>query len=327
MSEEYSDFAKSFTAFCVFFERYKTTHYREITNNHIGYFKRKAEYNTLVHLATKELYMDTFVTFTTTLVKIAIETYSEETRHFSGSTISFIRDCRDYSTHFTANSNHKFQDSDKAIYAEFVEKGESMYEITDSFNSVFNGFQRSVIPETLTEAEEEGSSDEHTALNDSRIISFFELFKTEMMEMLNTSVNDRIASEFSRHLGIDRELTSDQVKEYQKKMMYTYKKILIKQNDIKILETHLNKKHTPKQLCHKNYPTPFLKHDDIFITKYNQLIEKWQVETMNLAIERLREHVKILESDLALFKSILTKYVDVKSHVDHVQQTIQEILI
>jgi len=45
---------------------------------------------------------------------------------------------------------------------------------------------------------------------------------------------------------------------------------------------------------------------------------------MNLAIERLREHVKILESDFALFKSILTKYVDVKSHVDHVQQTAQK---
>lgn len=59
-------------------------------------------------------------------------------------------------------------------------------------------------------------------------------------------------------------------------------------------------------LCNR-FPVLFLSDDAIYNQKYNEIIEKFQIKTMNLMRERLLSRVKIIESKLSAIKSNLIK--------------------
>ena len=57
--------------------------------------------------------------------------------------------------------------------------------------------------------------------------------KNDLVVSLDSTINNRISAELEKHLGVNRELTSDQVEKYQIRMGETYSKILKKENSIK----------------------------------------------------------------------------------------------
>ena len=144
--------------------------------------------------------------------------------------------------------------------------------------------------------------------------------KNDLVVSLDTTINNRISAELEKHLGINRELTSDQVEKYQIRMGETYSKILKKENAIKILESHIKANTTPKDLMHKFYPPPHLKDDPIFLERYNQLICEIQKDTMKLIIVRHNEKIKILQNDFKVFKDVL------KYHLNNIEEFSKEVI-
>ena len=59
-------------------------------------------------------------------------------------------------------------------------------------------------------------------------LSFFEKLQEGIINKMDLTINSRITHELNNHLGIKRELTSDQIEQYQKKLGETYSKILKK---------------------------------------------------------------------------------------------------
>jgi hypothetical protein len=140
-----------------------------------------------------------------------------------------------------------------------------------------------------------------SALKDPSVIDFFNTFQNGLLNKLDVKTNNKIASEFDKHLGFNRELTSDQIEQYQLKFAETYNKILRKKNSIDILTTHLKNGTTPKSLCHQRFPAPHIDDDLIFCERVNSLIEKQQKERLELIITRHKEIVEILENDFNVY--------------------------
>ena len=76
-----------------------------------------------------------------------------------------------------------------------------------------------------------------------------------------------------------------------------------------MFELHLNKSITPKELSHFRFPVPFLQHDQIFVDNWNNMISKWQKESMEYIISRLNEQIAILKKYIVLYKKILNNHI------------------
>jgi hypothetical protein len=162
-------------------------------------------------------------------------------------------------------------------------------------------------------------------LNDSNFKNFFEQLQLNIQNgicsQLDDTINIRIASEFQKHLDINRELSSDQIENYKIKMAETYNKILRKENNILIMKTHLNNQTAPTELSYNRFPNPFLHHDQLFVQKYNNLIRKFQQDLINLIIERCNEQIEILKNDFKLFSNILKNHI---SKLDDYEKYLKE---
>ena len=71
--------------------------------------------------------------------------------------------------------------------------------------------------------------------------------------------------------------------------------------------THLANKPitTPDQLSHKNYPYPLINYDEVYIRKWNELIEENQMKRLNLDLDTINKEIQILDNDLRIYKDIL----------------------
>jgi len=266
-----------------------------MNGHNIGSFKssKPEAYAILREIAKFELNKNNFADF---LVSITNETlkYESHRTHFSFTSTRFISDCRDLDFLFCGEASNNLADK-KECFAKFMTAADSIYDQDISISQVLStpidsNQQQPSMPQTgitLRSQTSPSSTSLDNSLADSIINSnsFISFFKKLNEEMENT-VSTRVANEISRHFGVERDLTSDMIERQQQDMSNTYNKILRKKNDIQIFATHAKRKTTPAELCHKKFPRPFLQHDVIFVDKYNILIDRFQTEIMNLAMER-----------------------------------------
>jgi len=137
-----------------------------------------------------------------------------------------------------------------------------------------------------------------------------DIFLTSFKEQVGTSIHDNLASELNKHLGINRNLTSEDIERYQLKLAYTWNQYLRKENSIKNIQTHLEQHTAPFELRYLNFPVPLLPHDQIFVDIWNNLIYKWREEALIAYKKRLEEQKKLFENDFSIIKDILKNHID-----------------
>ena len=71
------------------------------------------------------------------------------------------------------------------------------------------------------------------------------------------------------------------------------KKILKMDNNLNIVKSHINNGTTPKSLNHQNFPTPFLGHNESYVTQYNILIEQFQMDIMLFNMKEIENNKSI----------------------------------
>jgi hypothetical protein len=150
---------------------------------------------------------------------------------------------------------------------------------------------------------------DHSVTIDS-IKSLLDDFKSSLNTTISSQIRENLTEQISRQFGVEKKLSSDQIQEYVNKIEHVFKKILIKENNIKLMKTHLEKKTTPKCLSHRNYPNPYLWDDKIFVERYNNITATHQNATMHLIQERLLEQTTMLNNDIEIYKNILTNHID-----------------
>ncbi|CAF0968752.1 unnamed protein product [Brachionus calyciflorus] len=122
-------------------------------------------------------------------------------------------------------------------------------------------------------------------------------------------------------------LTSERIEQFGSKIKYLFNKKLRYENDVKVLRFHLENNTAPKQLFYQNYPIPFLKHNEKFVSDYNKIIRNTQVATMNLIIEHIEYDINVLENDLKYYKRNLVGCVkDVDVFVQNIHDRESEFL-
>ncbi len=147
-------------------------------------------------------------------------------------------------------------------------------------------------------------------LKTSSFKSICEDFSKNMKQDLDKNLQNTVCKELRLHFGSNnRDLTSDQIEQYQLKVSQTYNKIKRKEHNIKIYKTHIEKKTAPFELRHLNFPAPPLPHDAIFVNKWNELISKWTEEALNFTITRLTDMNRLLKNDLDVIKDILKNHM------------------
>ena len=185
--------------------------------------------------------------------------------------------------------------------------------ITDTQNSQSqNSRDQSLITDTQT-AETLASLNRSAVNVDSsfNFSEFYDKLETSLISKIDETIQNRVTHELEKHLGLRKNLTSHQIKEELDKLSLTFQSILKKKNQIKLLESHLNNKTTPKELKHFNFPHPFqaFDHKTLFINKYNAIIENTQEEIMKLEISEFNTDIELLENDVKVFCEILRYHV------------------
>lgn len=87
-----------------------------------------------------------------------------------------------------------------------------------------------------------------------------------------------------------------------KKIKNYYSRILKKKNHVAIIKFHLVNNTTPSQLFYKNFPVPFLAHDEHAVADHNSIIADCQKQLMNSILQHLDSQINALESNLKQFK-------------------------
>jgi hypothetical protein len=339
------NFANAFKSFCIYFYNYRVDSlYRNVNGSHIGQFKRKKAYEILCNYTNLELKVETFKSFLLNLLNEIIKLDESVKKLFiSKATLQLIKDFNELDFLFGNKQENKLEDNEKNQLSVFVDFSNSFYDDLEDFSNFPIG---EVIPETQTNSNESisgeasnrapsnltllvndmnNTNDSHntssllSALKDPSFIDFFNTFQDGLLNKLDVKIKDKIASEFDKHLGFNRELTSDQIEQYQLKFAETYNKILRKKNSIDILTTHLKNGTTPKSLCHQRFPPPHIDDDLIFCERVNNLIEKQQKERLELIITRHKEIVEILENDFNVYKGVL------KYHIEKIDEFTEEV--
>ena len=128
-------------------------------------------------------------------------------------------------------------------------------------------------------------------------------------EKIEQLIHDKITTEFSKHLGIDKNLSSDQIVQFTNKLEFTHKSMIRNDNHIKILQTHLDNRTTPASLSFQRFPKPYRPFSQNFVDKSNEIYSKCQVDLLKLGIEDLQQENSILNNDVKVFKDILKHHV------------------
>jgi hypothetical protein len=309
----------------------KNSLYKNVNGHHVGRFKAKDAYKILSNHSTLELKVGCFKEYFLVLLTEILKYPTEDLKSFFfTSTTSFIRDFLDFDIIFGNIEENKLDESEKVLLTNFLTSSNAHYESQATIEDPNLG---QIIPETQENTNTqitinqmaELNSATKTQINNSQLTNesltiLLASLKNDLVVSLDSTINNRISADLEKHLGVNRELTSDQVEKYQIRMGETYNKILKKENSIKILESHIKNNTTPKDLMHKFYPPPHIKEDPIFIERYNQLIDQIQKDTMKLIIVRHTEKIKILQNDFKVFKDVL------KYHLNNIEDFSKEVI-
>lgn len=153
------------------------------------------------------------------------------------------------------------------------------------------------------------------------------IFVNSIKNQVDATIHDKLASELHKHLGINRNLTSEDIEKYQLKLAYTWNQYLRKDNTIKNIQTHLEQNTAPFELRFFNFPVPLLPHDTQFVDTWNNLIIKWRTEALTAYKKRLEEQKSLLDNDFKIIKDILKNRVsNIDNFTDLVKQNEEKCL-
>ena len=101
------------------------------------------------------------------------------------------------------------------------------------------------------------------------------------------------------------------------------RRVLVKENNIKLLEFHLNNETTPSQLFFDKFPTPFLNFDSEFVEAYNNIIKNTQRQIITESIKRLKIQIEFLKNNIQNGKTHFDSNI-IDDLIDYLYKTIQK---
>ena len=128
-------------------------------------------------------------------------------------------------------------------------------------------------------------------------------------EKMEQIIHEKLTNEFHKHLGVEKNLSSDQIIQYTNKLEFTHKSMIKNNNHIKILKTHLDNKTTPASLSFQRFPKPYRPYSQNYVDKSNEILSKCQEDLIKLGIEDLEQENSLLNNDVKVFKDILKHHV------------------
>ena len=126
----------------------------------------------------------------------------------------------------------------------------------------------------------------------------------ESIESTNNNVNNEQNTNASNNEQNTNQETLN--KHNLVKIRYAFRRIIRKENDIRIIQFHINNETVPKMLYPENWPTPLLPHDENYINEYNDCIFKYAIELCNMNIKALNKGIELLRSNINKYKSNIT---------------------
>ena len=145
----------------------------------------------------------------------------------------------------------------------------------------------------------------------SDVLSAFNTANEEYINFLtsqqssNNSARNTINNNNSNNSNNSNQAFDEYIRSKQeaKNLVYCVNKLLRFKNHKVLFELHLSKNTTPHSLFFCRFPEPFFNRDSEFVEKYNKIIEKFQLETMDLIVESLSTNIGKLETEINTFKN------------------------
>jgi hypothetical protein len=328
----------AFKDFCSYFTRYRADSlYVNINNHNIGgYKKRKIAYTVLFNISKVDLEVNTFKQFFIPIVNSFDYEDTNVTQIFSGNNVDLIQDFLDFGMEKVGKSiANKLENEEIEILQNFIDKSSNRFDRNVIINETISSGHRSlrsnsssgpvsddaaeqILDElngnqtnSSTQISSNLSSVNFEKLIESSILKVFSTsFSTSFKEQIDKTIHDKLSSELNIHLGINRNLTSEDIEGYQIKLALTYNQYLRKDNLILNIQTHLSQKTAPFELRYFNFPVPLLPHDQQFVDIWNNLISKWREEALLAFKKRLEEQKKLLENDFNIIKNVLNNRME-----------------
>jgi hypothetical protein len=355
----------AFKEFCSYFIRYRYDNlYKNLSNNHIGGFKKRNAYKLLFNISKIELNMNNFKQFFIAILNNFDYDSDDASLIFSHDNIGLVQDFLDFDMNkigaaSSSNNNNKLDNNDLEILKKFLDSSSAKYDEFAIINETFNtenpqiirntqDTQNNTVSQSVTSGQVPSTqqilslmnNDLNNSNNDtssrqssnaqSNIPCNFEellekaiknIFVNSIKDQVDASIHDKLASELHKHLGINRNLTSEDIEKYQMKLAYTWNQFLRKENTIKNIQTHLDQNTAPFELRFFNFPVPLLPHDAQFVDTWNNLISKWRAEALTAYKKRLEEQKSLLDNDFKIIKDILKNRV---SNIDNFTTLVKE---
>ena len=125
--------------------------------------------------------------------------------------------------------------------------------------------------------------------------------------LLNNNISEVLTSSKTDKDHIIRDLSNN------------IRKIIRTENNINLMHTHLTNNTTPTSLTHFRFPTPFLCHNEDYVTGYNLLIEDFQKKIIDYNI---LESEKIIKKTI---EKIRNNKINLKSRVEDIDKLVKNL--
>jgi hypothetical protein len=138
-------------------------------------------------------------------------------------------------------------------------------------------------------------------------------------EKIEQLIHDKITTEFSKHLGIDKNLSSDQLVQFTNKLEFTHKSMIRNDNHIKILQTHLDNKTAPASLSFQRFPKPYRPFSQNYVDKSNEILSKCQMDKSNEILVIIQQIIIIpINQDRPIFKTTIIRTIQIGSTINKI---------
>ena len=112
----------------------------------------------------------------------------------------------------------------------------------------------------------------------------------------------KLISNKTSQASITKEIDNDYV---LKKIRFSLRRAIKKENHIKILQFHLENNTVPSQLFYRCWPEVFLPDDVVFVDKYNERIKEFATTILNDIINHLKTQIDSLNTNMATYLTFL----------------------
>ena len=135
----------------------------------------------------------------------------------------------------------KFTMTEISYFKDFIQRYSDSFEGHGITNPFVSRIENTVDPETIPSNSQTviTLSDLNKSSNSTMFESLFDKMEQSLIGIINKTIHDKVGEELIKHLGVNKNLTSYQINECRNKLGYTYQNIMKKENQIKILESHL----------------------------------------------------------------------------------------